>query len=75
MKELQQLLAKEAIRDQIFNYCRALDRIDNELGYTIFSDCYINGDSVEGFESASTMPTTPTKSTSSKHPTTQTASR
>ena len=38
MKELQQLLAKEAIRDQIFNYCRALDRIDNELGYTIFSD-------------------------------------
>ena len=38
MKELQQLLAKEAIRDQIYNYCRALDRIDNELGYTIFSD-------------------------------------
>ncbi len=38
MDELKQLIAKEAIRDQIYNYCRALDRIDNELGYTIFSE-------------------------------------
>lgn len=37
-KEMQQLIAKEAIRDQIYTYCRALDRIDNELGYTIFSE-------------------------------------
>lgn len=37
-KALKELLAKEAIREQIYNYCRALDRIDNELGYTVFSE-------------------------------------
>lgn len=37
-KEMQQLLAKEAIREQIYQYCRALDRIDNELGYTVFAE-------------------------------------
>lgn len=37
-KEMQQLIAKEAIRDQIYTYCRALDRIDNELGYTVFAE-------------------------------------
>ncbi len=36
-KEMQKMLAKEAIREQIYTYCRALDRIDNELGYTIFA--------------------------------------
>ena len=36
-KELKKLMAKEAIREQIYTYCRALDRIDNELGYTIFT--------------------------------------
>ena len=28
-KDIETLLAKEAIRDQIYTYCRALDRIDN----------------------------------------------
>ncbi len=37
-EELKVLLAKDAIRDQIYNYCRALDRIDNELGYTVFAE-------------------------------------
>lgn len=37
-KDLQLLLDKEAIRDQIYVYCRALDRIDNELGYTVFTE-------------------------------------
>ena len=35
--KLAELIEKEAIREQIYNYCRALDRIDNELGYTIFA--------------------------------------
>lgn len=37
-KALEVLLAKEAIRDQIYTYCRALDRIDNELGYSVFAE-------------------------------------
>lgn len=37
-EELKILLEKEAIKDQIFTYCRALDRIDNELGYTVFAE-------------------------------------
>ena len=38
MTDLEKLVAKEAIRDQIYRYCRSLDRIDNELGYTVFAD-------------------------------------
>ena len=37
-EELQLLIDKEAIRDQIYRYCRALDRIDNELGYSVFAE-------------------------------------
>lgn len=37
-KKIQELLDKEAIRDQIYLYCRALDRIDNELGYSVFAE-------------------------------------
>ena len=37
-EEVKELLAKEAIRDQIYTYCRALDRIDNELGYSVFAE-------------------------------------
>ena len=36
--DLEILIEKDKIRDQIFNYCRALERIDNELGYTIFAE-------------------------------------
>lgn len=36
-KEIEQLMAKEAIRDQIYTYCHALDRIDFDLGYTVFA--------------------------------------
>lgn len=35
---LQALLDKDAIRDQIYVYCRALDRIDNQLGYSVFAE-------------------------------------
>ena len=42
-EELQVLLDKDAIRDQIYTYCRALDRIDNELGYSVFAeDSHVN---------------------------------
>lgn len=42
-KDVQLLLDKEAIRDQIYVYCRALDRIDNELGYSVFAeDSHVN---------------------------------
>lgn len=37
-KDIETLLAKEAIRDQIYTYCRALDWIDNELGYSVFAE-------------------------------------
>jgi hypothetical protein len=38
MTDLEKLVEKEKIRDQIYTYCRALDRIDNELGYTVFAE-------------------------------------
>lgn len=38
MTDLEKLIEKEAIRDQIYAYCRALDRIDNELGYSVFAE-------------------------------------
>lgn len=38
MTDLEKLIEKEAIRDQIYTYCRALDRIDNELGYSVFAE-------------------------------------
>jgi len=33
---LVELLAKQAITEQIYRYCRAMDRIDNELGKTVW---------------------------------------
>ncbi len=38
MTDLEILIEKDKIKDQIFNYCRALDRIDFDLGYTIFAE-------------------------------------
>ena len=37
-EKLKTLIEKEEIRDQIYVYCRALDRIDNELGYSVFAE-------------------------------------
>ncbi|MEO7247226.1 MAG: nuclear transport factor 2 family protein [Novosphingobium sp.] len=33
---LTQLADRQAITDQIYRYCRAMDRIDHELGYSIW---------------------------------------
>lgn len=41
--DLQVLLIKEAIHDQIVNYCISMDRLDQELGYNVFTeDCMID---------------------------------
>ncbi len=37
-RQIAELIEKEAIREQIYTYCRALDRIDNEPGYTVFAE-------------------------------------
>jgi hypothetical protein len=36
--ELDGLLAREAIRAQLHNYCRAMDRRDDELGYAVWHE-------------------------------------
>ena len=38
MTTLIQLADHQAITDQIYRYCRAMDRIDQELGYSIWHD-------------------------------------
>jgi hypothetical protein len=35
---LQTVADRQAITDQIYRYCRAMDRIDHELGYSIWHD-------------------------------------
>lgn len=35
---LQSALDRQAITDQIYRYCRAMDRIDHELGYSVWHD-------------------------------------
>lgn len=35
---LQAVADREAITDQIYRYCRAMDRIDRELGYSIWHE-------------------------------------
>ena len=32
------MLAKQDIREQIYRYCRAMDRLDNDLGYSVWHD-------------------------------------
>jgi len=36
--DIENLLAKQAITEVIYLYCRAMDRIDAELGYSIWHD-------------------------------------
>lgn len=36
--QLQEMTDREAITDQIYRYCRAMDRIDHELGYSIWHE-------------------------------------
>ena len=38
MTDLEKLVEKDAIRDQYYVYARALDRIDNPLGKTVFAE-------------------------------------
>lgn len=38
MDPLEMLLAKDAIRDQIYRYCVSMDRWDLEVGYDIFTE-------------------------------------
>jgi hypothetical protein len=35
---LREVADRQAITDQIYRYCRAMDRIDHELGYSIWHD-------------------------------------
>lgn len=35
---LAELLAKQAIRDQLSRYCRGLDRMDKEMAYAVFHE-------------------------------------
>ena len=36
--ELEVLLAKQAIRDQLSRYCRGLDRMDKEMAYAVWHE-------------------------------------
>jgi len=38
MATLQEVSDRQEITDQIYRYCRAMDRIDHELGYSIWHD-------------------------------------
>ena len=40
---LNELIAKERIRDVLFKYCRSMDRIDREMAYEVFSpECQVD---------------------------------
>jgi hypothetical protein len=34
--QIQALADRQAVTDQIYRYCRAMDRIDHALGYSIW---------------------------------------
>lgn len=38
MTDLQTIADRQAITEQIYRYCRAMDRIDHELGYSIWHE-------------------------------------
>ena len=35
---MQQVADRQAIKEQLYRYCRAMDRIDHELGYSVWHD-------------------------------------
>lgn len=35
---IEELAARQAITDQLYRYCRAMDRIDHELGYAVWHE-------------------------------------
>jgi len=37
-ERLRILEAKDAIREKLYSYCRSVDRLDAELGYTVFAE-------------------------------------
>lgn len=40
LNHIDELLAKQAIREQLYRYCRSMDRRDDALGFTVFTeDC------------------------------------
>lgn len=50
LEKLQEIVAKEEIREKIVAYARSMDRIDRELGYSIFAqDSFLDyGDYYQG---------------------------
>jgi len=43
MDQMQEFLAKQAIREQLYRYCRSMDRRDDPLGIGIFTeDCHMD---------------------------------
>ena len=38
MSDFEELVAKEAIRQKLYQYCRSVDRADAELGYAVFAE-------------------------------------
>jgi hypothetical protein len=38
LEEIKVVVAKEAIREKLASYCRSVDRLDHELGYSVFTE-------------------------------------
>ncbi len=38
MEQMKTVIAKDAIRSKLYTYCRGMDRIDNDLAYTAFTE-------------------------------------
>lgn len=38
MEAIQELLIKQAIREKLYSYCRAMDRMDDPLGFAVFTE-------------------------------------
>lgn len=38
MEPLQELLIKQAIKEKLYTYCRSMDRMDNPMGFDVFTE-------------------------------------